>query len=85
MSGVTPEQLNALLQFAAKRLGTTPEKLAQTVQNGGLEAVKDKMGADNVKKITDLAGNPAGVEQFLQSPEVRALLQKFGGGTSKNG
>ncbi len=79
MSGVTPEQLNALLQFAAKRLGTTPEKLAQTVQSGELEAVKDKMGADNVKKITDLAGNPAQIEQFLQSPQVAQLLKKFGG------
>ena len=80
MSGVTPEQLSALLQFAAKRLGTTPEKLAQTVQNGGLEAVKDKMGADNVKKVTDLAGNPAQIEQFLQSPQVAALLKQLGGG-----
>lgn len=80
MSGVTPEQLNALLQFAAKRLGTTPEKLAQTVQNGGLEAVKDKMGADNVKKVTDMAGNPAQIEQFLQSPQVAALLKQLGGG-----
>ena len=33
---VTPEQLQALLQFASKKLGTTPEKLAQTVQTGGL-------------------------------------------------
>ena len=80
MSGVTPEQLNALLQFAAKRLGTTPEKLAQTVQNGGLEAVKDKMGAENVKKVTDMAGNPAQIEQFLQSPQVAALLKQLGGG-----
>lgn len=79
MSGVTPEQLNALLQFAAKRLGTTPEKLAQTVQNGGLEAVKDSLGADNVKKINNLTADPQQIEQFLQSPQVAQLLKKFGG------
>lgn len=80
MSGVTPEQLQALLQFAAKRLGTTPEQLAKTVQEGGLSAVSDKLGADNVKKVTDLAGNPAQIEQFLQSPQVAALLKQLGGG-----
>lgn len=80
MSQVTPQQLQALLQFAAKRLGTTPEQLAKTVQEGGLSAVSDKLGADNLKKVSDLAANPAQIEQFLQSAEVRAMLQKLGGG-----
>ena len=39
MSNPTPAQLQALLQYASKRLGTTPEQLAKTVQSGGLEAL----------------------------------------------
>ena len=33
MSTPTPDQLQALLAFAAAKLGTTPEALRQTVQN----------------------------------------------------
>ncbi len=85
MSQITPDQLNALLQFAAHRLGTTPEKLASTVQNGGLAAVGEQLGADNARKITDLVGNPQRAEQFLNSPEVQAALSKLLGGKGNNG
>ena len=36
---LTPEQLNALVQFAAKRLGMSPQELAKTVQTQGLEGL----------------------------------------------
>lgn len=85
MSQITPQQLNALLQFAANRLGTTPEQLAATVQSGGLEAVREQLGADNARKIADLAGNPQRAEQFLSSPEIQAALAKLLGGKNGNG
>ncbi|MBO5929313.1 MAG: hypothetical protein J6Q42_04770 [Clostridia bacterium] len=85
MSQITPEQLGALLQFAANRLGTTPEQLAETVQSGGLSAVKDKLGADKAQKITDLVGNPQQAEQLLNSPQVQAVLAKLLGGKNTNG
>ena len=37
MSGYkpTPEQLQALLQYASGRLGVTPEELKKTLESGG--------------------------------------------------
>lgn len=85
MSQITPDQLQALLGYAAKRLGMTPAQLAQTVQNGGLSALSQQAGADRVQKISELAGDPARVQQMLSSPEVQAFLAGLTGGTDQHG
>lgn len=66
MSAPTPEQLQALLQFAAKQLGTTPEQLQKTVQN---------------TDVGNLVNDPKKVEQLLSSPKAQALLREWLGGT----
>ena len=85
MSQITPDQLQALLGYAAKRLGMTPTQLAQTVQNGGLSALSQQAGADRVQKIAELSGDPTRVQQLLDSPEVQAFLAKLTGGTEPHG
>ena len=66
MSAPTPEQLQALLQFAAKQLGTTPEQLQKTVQN---------------TDVGNLINDPKKVEQLLSSPKAQALIREWLGGT----
>ena len=66
MSAPTPEQLQALLQLAAKQLGTTPEQLQKTVQN---------------TDVGNLVNDPKKVEQLLSSPKAQALLREWLGGT----
>ena len=66
MSAPTPEQLQALLQFAAKQLGTTPEQLQKTVQN---------------TDVGNLVNDPQKVEQLLSSPKAQALIREWLGGT----
>ncbi|MBQ6829999.1 MAG: hypothetical protein IJO59_02610 [Clostridia bacterium] len=66
MSAPTPEQLQALLQFAAKQLGTTPDQLQKTVQN---------------TDVGNLVNDPKKVEQLLSSPKAQALLREWLGGT----
>ncbi len=66
MSAPTPEQLQALLQFAAKQLGTTPEQLQKTVQN---------------TDVGNLVNDPKKVEQLLSSPKAQALIREWLGGT----
>ncbi len=85
MSQITPDQLQALLGYASKRLGMTPEQLAKTVQNGGLGALSDKAGAQNMQKFSELASDPARLQQLLASPEVRAFLSKLTGGNDTHG
>lgn len=64
MSSPTPEQLQALLAFAAGKLGTTPEQLQKTVQNTNVGA---------------LMNDPKKLEQLLKSPQAQALLREWGG------
>ena len=66
MSAPTPEQLQALLQFAAKQLGTTPDQLQKTVQN---------------TDVGNLVNDPKKVEQLLSSPKAQALIREWLGGT----
>ncbi len=80
MSQITPEQLQALLGYASRQLGMTPEQLAQTVKEGGLSAVSNRVGPDNARQIDALVGDRQKAEQFLNSPQVQALLGKLLGG-----
>lgn len=80
MSQITPDQLQALLKYAAARLGMTPEQLASTVQRGGTDALADKLGGDTAARIQQLAGNRGQLEQLLQSPQAQTLLNQLLGG-----
>ena len=84
MDRITPDQLQALLAYASKRLGMTPEQFAQTVQNGGIGAVSNKAGIDT-EKLNHLAGDPAKLQQLISSPEVQAFLSKLTGGKESHG
>lgn len=80
MSQITPDQLQALLKFAAARLGMTPEQLAATVQSGNTHTLENKLGSDAAAQVEALAGNPAQLEQLMQSPKAKALLNQLLGG-----
>ena len=58
MSQITPDQLQALLAYASRQLGMTPEQLAKTVQSGGLDAVSNSVSPDNARRISELVGDP---------------------------
>ncbi|MBQ3259211.1 MAG: hypothetical protein IJA68_01680 [Clostridia bacterium] len=62
MSAPTPDQLQALLSFAAAKLGTTPAQLQQTVQNANLG---------------DLVSDQKQLEQLLSSPKAKALIEEW--------
>ena len=80
MSQITPEQLQALVAYASRQLGMTPEQLQKTVQTGGLGALSNKVSPDTAGQIAALAGDRQKAEQLLQSPQAQELLKKLLGG-----
>lgn len=83
---VTPDQLQALLQYASKRLGTTPEKLAQTVQSGGLAGLSKlspDLPAEEAEKIDAVVRDKSKAEALLETPEAQRLMQQILGKTKK--
>ena len=80
MGQITPDQLQALLGYASRQLGMTPEQLAATVKAGGLGALSNSVSPENARRINELVGDRQKAEQFLSSPEVKKALGKLLGG-----
>lgn len=77
---ITPDQMEALLKFASKKLGTTPEKLAATVQNGGMSGVSGlapELPPDQAAKIDAVLHDKAKAEALLQTPEAQKLMEQL--------
>ena len=68
MSQVTPDQLKALLSYASKRLGTTPEQLEKTVTEGNLSALAGRLDPENAAKLNAMTADRSKAVQLLQSP-----------------
>ena len=73
---LTPEQQNALLDAASKKLGISKEKLANAANKNDLGIFKN-IAAPQVKQYAD---NPKELERFLSDPKNVAILKKLIGG-----
>lgn len=72
----TPAQLQALLSYASKRLGTTPDQLLRAVNNGGLEELAKRLSPQDAAKLQQMTGDKSQAEQLLNSPAARQLLEQ---------
>ena len=81
MSQVTPDQLKALLAYASKRLGTTPEQLEKTVTEGNLSALAGRLDPENAAKPNAMTADRSKAEQLLQSPQAQQAIAKLLGNT----
>ena len=70
-------QLQALLQYASKKLGTTPEKLVKTVNQGNLSSLTSGMSPGEAAKVQSLMSDQKKAEQLISSPEAKQLIQKI--------
>ena len=73
---LTPEQQNALLDAASKKLGISKEKLANAAKNNDLGV----FGNIAAPKIRHYANRPRELEQFLSDPKNQAIIKKLIGG-----
>ncbi|MBR5135293.1 MAG: hypothetical protein IKV35_06815 [Clostridia bacterium] len=78
MSQPTPAQLQALLQFAAQKLGTTPEQLAATVSQNGYDGLLSSLSDSSRKTLETLVSDKSKAEALLSSPQVQAFLKRRG-------
>ena len=73
---LTPEQQNALLDAASKKLGISKEKLANAAKNNDLGV----FGNIAAPKIRHYANSPRELEQFLSDAKNQAIIKKLIGG-----
>lgn len=72
----TPAKLQALIQYASKRLGTTPDHLMKTVSEGGLDALAKNLSPADAAKLQTLVKDRSQAEQLLNSPAAKQLLER---------
>ena len=72
---LTPQQLQALLAFAAKKLGVSQEALARSIQSGNTDELG--LSEENSRKLQGLIGNRQAAEEIVRSPQAQALLDQL--------
>ena len=73
---LTPEQQNALLDAASKKLGISREKLENAAKTSDLGV----FGNIAAPKIQHYANSPKDLERFLSDPKNQAIIKKLMGG-----
>lgn len=73
---LTPEQQNAILETASKKLGISKEKLAYAAKNNDLGV----FGNIAAPKVQHYANSPHELEKFLSDPKNQAIIKKLIGG-----
>lgn len=72
------DQLNALLRFASKKLGMTPEALAKTLQNGNVSDLGKRLPPDKAAKLNGMTTDQKKqTEELLRSPEAQRLISQL--------
>ena len=75
----TPENLQPLLNVAAKRLGISPNVLEQKLKSGDLSAALKNMPAEQQKQLTQTLSDKKACEKLMNSPQAQALIKKLSG------
>ncbi len=73
---LTPEQQNALLNAASKKLGIDKQKLEYAAKNNDLGI----FGKIAEPKLQHYANSPQELEKFLSDPKNQAIIKKLMGG-----
>ena len=71
------DELQKLLNTAAQRLGTNPDQLKKSAQNGDLSKMLGNLNANDAKKLQQVLNDPEAANKLLSTPQAQALLKKF--------
>ncbi len=77
----TPDQLEKLVAYASKRLGTTPEQLKTAFQQGGLAGISAALSPEEAAKAEGLIGSKEQAAALMNDPAVQRLLIQLLGKT----
>jgi len=81
MSGLNINEMkkNALIQMAAKQLGSSPAQLKEKIDSGGLEDIVNGLAPQQKQQLSGLLQNPQALSSLLGSDQVQTLLKSLGG------
>lgn len=68
-------QVDNLLRMAGQKMGKDPSELKRQLQNGSLDQAIRGLDANKQNQIKSILSNPQAVNQILENPQVRKLLE----------
>lgn len=71
--------LKALIKMASQKLGTTPERLEQQINDGSLEKAINNMTGDNGRILQNAMKDPKTAEKYLNAPGAKSIYRRLGG------
>lgn len=77
---VNKARLDMLLSMAGKKLGTDPGKLRSQLERGAFDEALKGLDQNQAAQINHLLSNPKALEQMLNTPKAKQLLQELMGG-----
>ena len=69
-----------LLNTASQRLGQSPDRLKQALQNGEVKSMLKNMSPQQAQKVECILNDPAAAQKLLSTPQAQMLLKRFMGG-----
>ena len=73
----SPEQMEQLVAYASRRLGTTPEQLKTAFQQGGLSALSDALTPAEASTAEALLKDKDAAAKLMNNPQVQKLLAQL--------
>lgn len=71
--------LQALLNFAAQKLGTNASDLQQQAQNGDFSGLLGNMNPNDAAKLQQVLSDKNATQKLMSTPEAQELLRKLNG------
>ncbi|MCL2634188.1 MAG: hypothetical protein FWD34_06730 [Oscillospiraceae bacterium] len=69
--------MDKMIQTAAKKLNMTPEALKDALSKGDLNAITANMDKAEAEKLNNALNNPEVVKNFTDSPEMSEYMKKM--------
>ncbi len=73
-ASLSPEQMEKLLQLAARRLGTDAQTLKSAYQQGGLSGISASLNSEDGAKVASYLQDTEKTTAMLQDPAIQRLL-----------
>ncbi len=80
MTDFNKQNMNELLEVVSKKLGVPKEQLKNELEAGKFDSAMKNMKPADEAMFNRIVNNPTALEQFMSSPQAKALYNKLTGG-----
>ncbi len=74
------DNMNELISVVSKKLGVPPGQLRSELESGKFDSALNNMKPAEEAMFNKIVSNPKALEQFMNTPQAKALYQKLTGG-----